>query len=183
MGSSLQIPHNTPVRSRKSFYALRSFCLSEVSVQPDAHSDRGRHRVLRGVFAQPVILTQEKTLEEALAALESDRKPDRNKLIQTANIPKGTAKTYGEWLKVLLNHYGDLLMSEGSSYTSMVRSVYKNRTNYLLFLNSLGEAEKRFDRAFKPHMDKKTEGVNHIVSQIEACTTKLRREEAAKIFP
>ena len=82
-----------------------------------------------------------------------------------------------------MDHYSGMLMAGGNSYTTLVRSVYKNRTNYLLFLNSLSAAEKKFDKALKPHMNQETDGINHIVSLIETCSTKLRREEASKIFP
>ena len=143
------------------------------------------NRYSQGVkeFAEHFILTKKMALEEALAALESDRKPDTNHLVQSANIPEGTAKTYVEWVKVLLEHYQDLLASDRDSYEGMVRSVYKNRTNYLLHLNRLNDVEKAFDQALKPHLKKETEGANSIVKQIEACTTRLRREEASKIFP
>lgn len=137
----------------------------------------------RKEFVEHFILTKKKALDEALTALESKRKPDANRLVQTANIPQGTSKTYIAWMKVLLDHYRDLLMSEGDSYESLIRSVYKNRTNYLLFLNSLSKAEKAFDNVLKPHLNNETSGVNDIVKKIETCATDLRREEASKIFP
>ena len=134
-------------------------------------------------FARQFLLSRERSLNESLEALESDKKPDTNKVRQMATIPEGTSKTYVKWLKVMMDHYTDLLASEGESYEEMVRSVYKNRTNYLLFLNSLGESEKAFDNALKPHLNKDTNGVSDIVKTIEACTTQLRRQEASKIFP
>lgn len=137
----------------------------------------------RKEFAQHFIKTRERALDEALAALESERKPDANKLAQAADIPEGTSKTYRAWLNVLLDHYGDLLVSGGDTYENMVRAVYKNKTNYLLYLNSLNEAEKAFDRALKPHLEAETNGVNGIVKKIESCSTELRRKEAATIFP
>lgn len=134
-------------------------------------------------FTRHFLLSRERSLDEALEALEADKKPDTNKIRQMATIPEGTSKAYIDWLKVMVDHYSDLLTSQGDSYEEMIRSVYKNRTNYLLFLNSLGEAEKAFDNALKPHMKKDTDGVTDIVKKIEACTTRLRREEASKIFP
>jgi hypothetical protein len=136
----------------------------------------------RKEFAQHFVLTKEKALDETLEALETDRKPDANKLAQAADIPKGTSKTYQAWMKVLFDHYRDLLESEGDTYETMVRAVYKNKTNYLLFLNSLSEAEKAFDRELKPHLEAETNGVNGIVKKIESCSTELRRQEAATIF-
>ena len=134
-------------------------------------------------FARQFLLSRERSLNESLEALESGRKPDTNKIRQMATIPEGTSQTYVKWLKIMVDHYSDLLACKGESYEDMVRSVYKNRTNYLLFLNSLGEAEKAFDNALKPHLKKDTNGVNDIVNTIEVCTTQLRREEASKIFP
>lgn len=134
-------------------------------------------------FVKHFNLTKEKALDEALDALKSGRKTDANRLLQTADIPKGTSKAYIVWMEILLDHYQDLLMSEGDSYESLIRSVYKNRTNFLLYLNRLGAAEKAFDKILKPHLKRETNGVNDIVSQIEACTTDLRRQEASKIFP
>ena len=134
-------------------------------------------------FTRQFLLSRERSLNESLEALESNKKPDTNKVRQMATIPEGTSKAYVGWLKVMMDHYSDLLASEGESYEEMVRLVYRNRTNYLLFLNSLGEAEKAFDNALKPHLKKDTNGVNDIVNKMEACTTRLRREEASKIFP
>lgn len=136
----------------------------------------------RKEFVQHFILTKERALDETVAALESETKPDANKLTQAADIPEGTSKTYRAWMKVLLEHYRDLLVSEGDTYESMVRAVYKNKTNYLLFLNSLSEAERAFDSALKPHLEADTNGVNGIVKKIESCSTELRRQEAAQIF-
>ena len=134
-------------------------------------------------FTRQFLTSRERSLNEALEALESDRKPDTNKIRQMATIPEGTSKTYVKWVRVMVDHYTDLLASQGETYEEMVRSVYKNRTNYLLFLNSLGEAEKAFDNALKPHLKKDTNGVNDIVNRMEACTTQLRRDEASRIFP
>lgn len=132
-------------------------------------------------FAGHFILTKEKALEEAWSALESDRKPDTSKLVQGANIPEGTAKKYVAWMKILLDHYTDLLRTDGDSYESMVRSVYTSKTNYLLYLNSLNEAEKAFDKVLKPHIEE-ANGVNDIVNKIEARSITLRRDEASRIF-
>ena len=38
----------------------------------------------------------------------------------------------------------DLLAAEGDSFEALVRSAYRNRTNYLLTLNRLNTVEKEF---------------------------------------
>ena len=134
-------------------------------------------------FTRQFLLTRERCLNEALESLESNKKPDANKVRQMATIPEGTAQSYIKWVKVMVDHFSDLMASDGETYEDMVRAVYKNKTNYLLFLNSLGEAEKGFDSALKPHIKKETNGVNDIVNRMESCTTRLRREEASRIFP
>ena len=136
----------------------------------------------RKQFAQDFNKTRQRALEEAVNAVASGEQPDVNKLVQMASIPKETNNVYHAWLKVLVEHYIDLLQAEGNRYKVLVQNVYKNRTNYLLFLNQLNEVEKAFDDALKPHLYKDTEGVNDIVAAMETRCVQFRRDEAARIF-
>ena len=86
-------------------------------------------------------------------------------------------------LSILVEHFVNLLQSDGEDFDSLVHSAYNNRTNYLLVLNRLNRAEKDFDRALKPHLNKEHEGVNNVIKSMELQTEKLRREIAEKIFP
>ncbi len=136
----------------------------------------------RKEFAQHFILTRKRALEEAVTSIESGGKPDLNSIVKMSSAPKETHSDYKKWLKVLLEHYIDLLGSEGDSFEALIRSVYKTKTNYLLFLNHLNRVERQFNAALKPSMSKTTEGVTHIVSNIEQRCKQLRLENAESIF-
>ncbi len=136
----------------------------------------------RKEFAQHFILTRKRALEEAVASIESGGKPDLNSIVKMSSAPKETHSDYKKWLKVLLEHYVDLLGSEGDSFEALIRSVYKTKTNYLLFLNQLNRVERQFNTALKPSLSKTTERANHIVANIEQRCKQLRAKEAQRIF-
>lgn len=134
-------------------------------------------------FAQHFLLTRKRALEEAVASIESGGKPDINALMKMSTAPKETHPDYKKWLEVLLDHYLDLLHSDGDSYEALIRSVYKTKTNYLLFFNQLNRVERQFNSALKPSLSKTTESANHIVSNIEQRCKQLRAKEVDIIFP
>lgn len=134
-------------------------------------------------FAQQFILTRKRALEEASASLASGGKPDMEALVKLSSAPKETHADYRKWLKVLLDHYQDLLRSKGDSIEILIRSAYKTRTNYLLFLNQLNRVEGQFNAALKPFLIENIDGVNQIVSNIEQRCKQLRHEDARNIFP
>ncbi len=137
----------------------------------------------RKAFVEHFMVTRQRTLDEASAAVESDRKPDVNYVIKMSSAPEDTFRAYAQWIKVLAEHYQDLLKAPGDHLDALVKATFKNRTNYLLTLNRLNEVEKGFNEALKPHLYENTEGVDDIVAVIEQWSKKLRRKEAARIFP
>jgi hypothetical protein len=137
----------------------------------------------RKTFAEKFLITRKRALDEALRSVEADKGPDFANVVQAADIPDEIRKDYRRWVTVLVEHYRDLILAHGSSYPALVRSVYKNRTNYLLFLNRLNQVEREFDAALKPHLEKSTENVNGIIKLMEESVTRLRRQTAVEIFP
>lgn len=115
-------------------------------------------------------------------ALESDRSYDADALAAQANIAEDAKSEYSAWLRVLCDHYSDLLHCEGDSIEALVKSAYKNRTNFLLFLNQLNDSEKRLNAALSPRLRETTEGVDEIIGRMEQATEILRRDEAEKFF-
>ena len=85
-------------------------------------------------------------------------------------------------LIVLIQHYTDLLRAEGVIIAELVRSAYRNRTNYLLFCNRLNQVEKELNAALRPHMKDNIEGFDDAVRRIEGVSVELRREDAEKFF-
>ena len=120
---------------------------------------------------------------EALRSAESGKAPDIEALVQASDIPAKTRQGYRPWVTLLVEHYRDLLLAHGSSYPALVKSTYKTRTNYLLFLNRLNQVEQDFDSALKPHLETSTEDVNGIIKLMEESVTSLRRQLAEAIFP
>lgn len=137
----------------------------------------------RKTFVEKYMLMKKLALDEALAAVKYAKEPDIDGLVEMSGHTGQILVEYSVLLGVLIGHYKDLLRSEGETFESLVKSTYKNRTNYLLFANQLNQVEKRFNTALKPHLYETTEGVDNIVTTIEHYSEKLRRAEAEKIFP
>ena len=137
----------------------------------------------RKTFAENFLITRERALDEALRSAESGKAPDIEALVQASDIPAKTRQGYRPWVTLLVEHYRDLLLAHGSSYPALVKSTYKTRTNYLLFLNRLNQVEQDFDSALKPHLETPTEDVNGIIKLMEESVTSLRRQLAEAIFP
>ena len=137
----------------------------------------------RKKFAENYLITPERALEANVRSLESGRKCDIDGLVEQACIPEDTTDEYTAWIRVLCDHYADLLRGEGDSVEALIKFVYKNRTNYLLFLSQLNEAEKRFNAVLTPHLRETTDGVDEIVGRMERACANIRRKEAEIIFP
>lgn len=137
----------------------------------------------RKTFAEKFIVTRRRALDQALQSAQSGRGPDIETVVAASDIPDAIRKDYRRWVNVLIDHYRDLILSKGSSYAALVRSVYKSRTNYLLFLNRLNQVEREFDAALKPHIETTAENVNGIIKLMEESTGSIRRQSAETIFP
>ena len=134
-------------------------------------------------FAEKFLITRKRAIEEAHRSISTGNGPDSEKLVQASDVPPQTRPVYRRWVILLIDHYRELIRAHGSTYPALVRSTYKNRTNYLLFLNSLNQAEREFDAALKPLLEKTTENVNGIIKQMEESTASIRRQRAEEIFP
>jgi hypothetical protein len=137
----------------------------------------------RKTFVEKYVIVKKLALDEALAAVKYAKEPDIDGLAKMSGHTGQILVEYSVLLGALIGHYKDLLQSEGETFESLVKSTYKNRTNYLLFTNQLNQVERRFNKALKPDLYETTEGVDNIVATMEHCSEKLRREEAEKIFP
>ena len=81
-----------------------------------------------------------------------------------------------------MDHFADLLRAEGEGFDALTRSAYKNRTNYLLFINRLNQAEKALNRVLVEQLRETTEAVDNTVIAIEQASELLRREKTDAIF-
>ena len=136
----------------------------------------------RRTFAEKFLITRERALDEALRSAETGKDPDAGTVVQAADIPDEVRKDYRRWVTFLVDHYRDLILAHGDTYPALIRSAYKSRSNYLLFLNRLNQVEREFDAALKPHIEISTDNVNGIITLMEKSTANLRRQLAEEIF-
>ena len=98
-----------------------------------------------------------------------------------SELPAPLQKPYIYWIKTLSSHYLEMLSASGDDFESLVRAAYRNRSDYLLALEKLNNAEKDFYTALKPLMAQ-VEGTADIIAIIESQSRKLRSETADRIF-
>ncbi len=133
-------------------------------------------------FKKNYIITFKRALDEAAAFVQDGREPDLDTLVKMADTPAGAQQKLAELFSVLIEHYEALLRANGSDYKSLVRSVYIKRANYLLFINQLNNAEKKFNAALKPQLESTIDDAKDIICAIERYSEKIRRNDAEEIF-
>jgi hypothetical protein len=84
---------------------------------------------------------------------------------------------------VLMVHYRDLLTAQADDFDALVKLAYRNRSNYLLTLDQLSEAEKKFNTTLRPHIKNETEDIDDFIAGIEYHSNQLRRAHAQTVFP
>ena len=136
----------------------------------------------RNSFAEYYLIMRRQALEEAYTSDAGNRKPDFAKLIKMSKAPNGTSKQCNAWLETIVGHYQHLFRAEGESYDALIRSSYKNRANYLLFLDKLNDVERQFNAALKPYLEETAEGVDEIIFRMGKCSEELRKDQATRIF-
>lgn len=137
----------------------------------------------RSAFVEHYMLSRTRSLEEAYFALAEGRSPDIDGVVARAvDLPPSARSAYAAWIAVLVQHYSDLLRASGADFKELVHGVYHNRSNYLLFLNQLGQLEKALNAALNIHLAETTGDVTETIERIEAASAELRRLQAEAIF-
>jgi len=140
-----------------------------------------RYKSGRMKFDEEFMTTRRRAMNIAFEAVEAGSRPDIDRIARESGLTEALEKPYASWLKVLVDFYMDLLAANGDSFESLVRSAYRNRTNYLLTLNRLGTVEREFYAAVKPQLAA-TEGAADVIATIETQSQQLRRDLAENIF-
>jgi hypothetical protein len=140
-----------------------------------------RYKSGRMKFDEEFMTTRRRAMNLAFEAVEAGTRPDIDRIARESGLTEALEKPYASWLKVLVDFYMDLLAANGDSFESLVRSAYRNRTNYLLTLNRLSTVEKEFYAAVKPQLAA-TEGAAAVIATIETQSQQLRRDLAESIF-
>ncbi len=133
-------------------------------------------------FTKNYLITREHALEASFSLVEKARNPDFQTILRDSNLPEKAKGPFKELFLLLVQHYADLLRSYGHDAPSLIRSAYKSRTNYLLFLNRLNKAEKALADILRPQAANTAADIDFIVKAMEIHSERLGRERAALIF-
>jgi len=133
-------------------------------------------------FVRNYLITRKRALEGGFSLVGKGRKPDVQAIMKDSNLPEKAKGPFKELFLLLVEHYADLLRSHGEDVPSLIRSAYKSRMNYLLFLNRLNNAEKALTDALMPNIPKSATDIDSIVKAMEIHSERLGRERAKHIF-
>ena len=138
----------------------------------------------RREFAANYMIPRRRAADETVEAILQNRLPNIDELSSKAELPSKEAHgDYHQWITVLMAHYRDLLTAQADDFNALVRVAYRSRSNYLLTLHQLSEAEKKLNATLKPHIEKETEGIAEVIADIEHHSARLRRAHAETVFP
>jgi hypothetical protein len=126
-------------------------------------------------------MSKQGALDAAFHALDSGAEPDIDRLALLSDVPDDIRPLQAGVLNLLIEHFLGLLRADGDDYDALVRSAYRDRTAYLLFLNRLNKTENEVYAALTPRLPE--EGVSNAVERVEHESERLRRREAERIFP
>ena len=105
-------------------------------------------------FAEHHLIPRRESLAAAFAAKQCGFSVDIALLVDKLGKLDTTKRALAkEWLTVLVGHYQLLLNAEGDSYHELVRSGYRNKSNYLLFCEQICRTENTFNMALLESID------------------------------
>lgn len=139
------------------------------------------YKTSRTKFDEEFMTTRRRAMDAAFHAVQTNAAPDMDEATYNLGLPEPLQKPYRAWLKALIDYYMDLLAARGDGFEPLVRTAYRNRTEYLLTLNRLTTVEREYYAVLKPQLAA-AEGAAGIIETIESQSQRLRRELAEQIF-
>jgi len=133
-------------------------------------------------FAKNYLMIRKRAIEAAFSLAEKGRKPELQEALKDSNIPEKAKGPFKELFLLLVEHYADLFRGYGQDLPSLIRSTYKSRTNYLLFLNRLNRAEKSLTEALRPQDAQTAAEFDLIAKAMGFHSERIGRESAEWIF-
>jgi len=131
-------------------------------------------------FVENYLKVRIMALDEAMA----DSPEAEQRLLEKAGgVPQHAQPLFLAWVSILVDHYKALLAARGETHESLVRTAYRNKTEYLLFCNALNKAENAFNIALLPDIHEEAQAVRQVIDKMHASVTELRRHSADLIFP
>ena len=134
-------------------------------------------------FADHYLVSRRRALETAYEAVRNNTIPEVEPLVARAEaLPPEVRPLYRDWISLLIDHYHNLLTAKGESVEDMIRTHYRNKSNYLFVANRLSSAEKNFNSALVPKVEGDREDVHFIADRMQQSLIALSREEVEKVF-
>lgn len=144
-------------------------------------SELRRYSQGRRQFADNYLQNKQQALDLAFHAINSGKESDIDSPAGLSDVPVDIRPLRADVQKVLARHFLGLLQADGADYDDLVRSAYRDRTAYLLFLNRLNKAENALYAALTGTIA--DEGASGVVEKMAREAEQLRRREAERIFP
>jgi len=136
----------------------------------------------RKAFTENYLITRNRAIDAAYSSCLNDDTTDLTQFVTTSGVPDSTKGEFRGWIKMLIEHYQTLILANGNDFESLVRDAYKTKMNYLLVINSLNTAERRFSEALKPHIGADLQAVENTIDKIDHHTEIIRKQSAELIF-
>lgn len=138
----------------------------------------------RRVFSANFMTSRRWVADETAEALGQNRPANLDAVCAKAKLSSEEAQLqYREWLAALMVHYRELLTAQADDFAGLIKQAYRSRSDYLLILDRLNEAEKALNAALRPHVKKKVEDIDDLIAAIESHSAALRRAHAQAVFP
>jgi hypothetical protein len=133
-------------------------------------------------FIRNFLITRKRVLDATCEATQAGKDVVVAELVDVSDAPGETKKEYQAWVTALKDFFRLLLQAQGNSYAELVKSTYKNRTDFLLTLHKLNTAERTFNKALTPFLPDDEGNIANVVKTMEASVEKFRRDQANEIF-
>lgn len=134
-------------------------------------------------FAENHLLPRRRMLEAVFAAETENLPVDFASLVGlNGGLDENVRALCREWLEVLDGHFRLLFAAQGDNYPALVRSAYRNKSNYQLFCRRLGNAETACNLALLPKIDGDTTILHQITQTMAEGMSTLRKKETEEIF-
>lgn len=133
-------------------------------------------------FVTHFMFSRRLVLDLAVEKVASGTQPDFEELARREKVPDSALEQHRKWVRVLCEFYRGLLESEGDSYAELAKARYGEKGSYLLILNSLNDAEKKFYKALRKHLKETVNDAGDVIRKMEKSLDTLRRNEVDFVF-
>lgn len=141
-----------------------------------------RYRKGKTDYQKNTLITPKRALGEAYYAVEENKKPDLDELMDISDLPTAAHVPYRNLLKILVQHYIDLLNSKGKTYKEMIRNTYPDEKAYDKHVNELASAWKALNLKAMKDLTAKNSEVKKTVAKMNQLWIDLRMEDKKEFY-